>query len=151
MHGNTDPTHLLSFSIKFKADFQLSVVPNSRNSRQVKLLLATCSLPMVPLPDVCFVSATQAEQGGSRTLLSASHIKQHKENVCFFGKLCCFPILVKERKTMMEDLCESSFFLQRPQQNRQGKEIRCFHRFLILEETISSFNSFQKEGRNICL
>lgn len=47
------------------------------------------------MPDVCSVSAAQAEQGGPRTLLSAIHIKQCKENVCFFGKLCCLPLLVK--------------------------------------------------------
>lgn len=71
----------LCSSVKLKADFQLSVVPNSRNSRQVKLVSATCGSPKVPMPDVCSVSAA-----GPRTSLSAIHIKQCKENMCFFGK-----------------------------------------------------------------
>lgn len=39
------------------------------------------------MPDVCSVSAAQAEQGGPRTSLSVIRIKQCKENMCFFGKL----------------------------------------------------------------
>lgn len=62
------------------------------------------------MPDVCSAYAVQAEQGGPRTSLSAIHIKQCKENLCFFGKLCCLPLLVKGRKMMKEDFLENRFF-----------------------------------------
>lgn len=106
MHGK----HISEFLCQTQSRFQLSVVPNSRNCRQAKLLLATCSSPKLPMPDVCSVSAAQAEQGGPRTLLSAIRIKQCKENMCFFGKLCCLPLLVKGGKMMKEDFSQEQFF-----------------------------------------
>lgn len=90
----------------------MSVVPNSRNSRQMKQLLATCGSPKVSVPDVCSVSGAQAEQGGLRALLSAIHIKQCKEKMWVFGKLlkAVLPALADEGRDVDGRFSQEHFF-----------------------------------------